>query len=651
MRRTVLIILGFAGGVVALLLIAVAIAIATVDVRTFVAPVQARVKADTGRDLTFGGPLDLKFSLEPRLVASDVSLANAPWGQAPQMITAKRVEVQVALLPLLSRRFQVVELALIEPVIALETDAQGHGNWDIGGAAAAPGPAPSAAEVAGAGAVAFANVAIEGGTLTYRDGVTGRVTSVGIDRLAVHSRTGNAPIDAEFRGRVDGVAVALTGNLGPLDALRQRRWPYPVAVKGEVDGKPASVSTKLSIRDDTTSLDDLDFAWGALAAKGDVRVVATGGRKKYVFALTAPAWSFAEAAAVAGTAVAPAPLPAGRAPPAAAPSPPSRFVFPERPLPLSLLSLVDAEGDLAVADVVLDARNRWKDVRLKVLLANGKLDVPSFSAAAYGGTLAGRLSIDASRASPPVTLKADGRGLDLGALLQAIGERREVRGGKTTLALDLSGRGNSLHQWMATATGQALLTVGPSTLVNTRLDLDDVMDKLSGAVNPFRERDPSTELVCAVIRLPLTDGIARVDRSIAMQTAKLAVSSSGTLDFRDERLDLTLRPRVKAGIPIDIPQMAELVHLTGPFTHPAVKIDAVASAAAIAKIGAAIGTSGLSVIGTSLLAKATDDGNPCEVALGRGAAAGKPAAEAAPPTPVEPVGNAIGKALGKLFGR
>src|SRR6185295_19503042 len=101
---TVLVILAFAGGLVALLVIAVAIAIATVDVRTFAAPVQARVKADTGRELSFGGPLELKLSLEPRLVASDVSLANAPWGQAPQMITAKRGEVQVALLPLLSRR-------------------------------------------------------------------------------------------------------------------------------------------------------------------------------------------------------------------------------------------------------------------------------------------------------------------------------------------------------------------------------------------------------------------------------------------------------------------------------------------------------------------------------------------------------------------
>ena len=94
---------------------------------------QARVKAETGRDLVFGGPIDLKLSLEPKLVASDVTLSNAPGAQSPQMVEVKRVEVQVALLPLLQKRFEVVEVALVEPTIALETDAQGRANWDFGG--------------------------------------------------------------------------------------------------------------------------------------------------------------------------------------------------------------------------------------------------------------------------------------------------------------------------------------------------------------------------------------------------------------------------------------------------------------------------------------------------------------------------------------
>jgi hypothetical protein len=49
MRRAALIVLGVAAGITALILVAVAIAVATVDPRTLVGPVQARVKAMTGR--------------------------------------------------------------------------------------------------------------------------------------------------------------------------------------------------------------------------------------------------------------------------------------------------------------------------------------------------------------------------------------------------------------------------------------------------------------------------------------------------------------------------------------------------------------------------------------------------------------------------
>jgi uncharacterized protein involved in outer membrane biogenesis len=97
------------GGLLLLLLIAVAIAISTVDVKSFIGPVQKRVKDATGRDLTVGGSIDLKFSLEPKSVAQDVAPSN-PGAKSPQMLMAKRVEVQFALLPLLHREFQVRSL-------------------------------------------------------------------------------------------------------------------------------------------------------------------------------------------------------------------------------------------------------------------------------------------------------------------------------------------------------------------------------------------------------------------------------------------------------------------------------------------------------------------------------------------------------------
>src|SRR6478609_7900815 len=198
MRRTALLILGAAGALVALLLIGVAIAIATVDPNRFVAPLAARVKNATGRALTVQGPVDFKLSLEPKVVLAGVAFENAPWAQKLPLLTAKRIEAQIALLPLLSRRFEVVQFTLVEPVIALETDAQGRGNWEFA-PVAATAPASGSGAAQGFG---IANFEIQQGALSYRNGATGKLTHASIERMSLHARDMQAPVAVEFRGKV-----------------------------------------------------------------------------------------------------------------------------------------------------------------------------------------------------------------------------------------------------------------------------------------------------------------------------------------------------------------------------------------------------------------------------------------------------------------
>jgi hypothetical protein len=160
-------------------------------------------------------------------------------------------------------------------------------------------------------------------------------------------------------------------------------------------------------------------------------------------------------------------------------------------------------------------------------------------------------------------------------------------------------------------------------------------------------------LQCAVIRLPLKNGIASIDRSIAGETNKLGATASGTLDFRSETLDLSIKPQIRQGIPIAVPQVAELVRFRGPFTSPSVGIDATATAATVARLGAAVYTGGLSIIGESLIAQATaDPGAPCQIALGRGTGANVAAAKSATnANPPKTAAEGVGKALGHLLGR
>ena len=190
--------------------------------------------------------------------------------------------------------------------------------------------------------------------------------------------------------------------------------------------------------------------------------------------------------------------------------------------------------------------------------------------------------------------------------------------------------------------GTITAQVGPATLVNTKIDLDSPLNKLGAAVNPFHNIDPSTELQCAVIRLPLHNGVAEVERSIALETKKFGATASGKLDFRTQSLDLAFGPHVGLGVPVYFPQVADVVRFRGPFAAPTVAIDSIGTATTIARLGAAAYTGGLSMVGESLLSRA--GGSPCEIALGR-ASGGAQVVGGNVGAVVEDIGKALGRAF------
>jgi hypothetical protein len=202
--------------------------------------------------------------------------------------------------------------------------------------------------------------------------------------------------------------------------------------------------------------------------------------------------------------------------------------------------------------------------------------------------------------------------------------------------------------------GAIVVVSGPATLARATTQGESAVSQVAGALDPFRTVDAATELRCAVFRLPLRDGVAHVDKSIAIETGKIDGSASGTVDFRDETLDLSVQPRVREAVKFDVSQLAGLVRIRGRFDKPAVAIDAAQSAQLIAKLGA-IGAKGgsLAEIGRALVAPARDDGAaPCAVALGGKAPHGAaPAQKSQPATPDAGLPSDIGNAIGKLLGR
>ena len=675
MRRTALIILGAAFGLIALVLIGVAVAVATVDPNRFVAPLAARVKAATGRTLKVDGPVDFKVSLEPKVVLSKVAFQNAPWAKTPDMVTASRVEAQIALLPLLSRRFEVIQFTLVDPVIALETDAAGRGNWEF-----ATSPAPGTAGSGSSGATAafgIGNFEIRNGSLTYRNGATGKATSASIERMTMRARDMNSPIAVDFRGRIDEVPVALSGDLGPASQWIAQQPPYPVVLKGDVDGQSTRLSTKIAKSGTTTSLDELAVNYGSIAATGRIRSTVEGAKTRYVIALDIPTLSLADLNAskdraattsAAGSASPPVaasptqPPPAANAPspsvrpPPASPGASGQWIVPDTPLPLGALAALDAEGSLSIGDLILRDGQRLSRVTAQFDSHDAHVDLKLSAGAILGGSMNGVLQVDGRQPdAPTVHLQINAQELDLPKLAASAGITRTISGGKVRASIDINGRGTTPHRVASTMSGTILVVSGPATLGRATTQEQSSVAQIAGALDPFRTVDSATELRCAVFRLPLSNGVAHVDHSIAIETGKIAGSASGTLDFRNETLDLSVQPQIRQGVTIDVSQFASLVRIRGRFDKPSVAIDAAQSAQMLAQLGA-LGAKGggLEALGRALIAPSGGEtAAPCSVAF-RGKA---PPRETAPvqkgqqAVPDLGLPKDLGKALGKLLGR
>ena len=87
------------------------------------------VKAETGRDLSVNGGASFMFYPNIAVALGNVALSGPEPGNS--MITAERIEVSVALLPLINKRVRIERIALLRPVVNLHVDAAGRPNWDF----------------------------------------------------------------------------------------------------------------------------------------------------------------------------------------------------------------------------------------------------------------------------------------------------------------------------------------------------------------------------------------------------------------------------------------------------------------------------------------------------------------------------------------
>jgi uncharacterized protein involved in outer membrane biogenesis len=313
-----------------------------------------------------------------------------------------------------------------------------------------------------------------------------------------------------------------------------------------------------------------------------------------------------------------------------------RRLFSDAPLPFEALRQLDGHAELRVARLLIPNKLQLESVLVHLALRDGRLEADPVELVVGGGTVAGKVAVDAAPGRAPVlSARFQGSGISLERLAAETGYGHGVSGGRADLNLDISGSGNSLRRLMSGLNGEVRFTSGPARLSGAALDLGgDVLSGLLDVVNPFRKRDRYTDLTCAVVRLPAQNGLVTIERTMAYETAKLNAVVAGTINLKTEALDLAIRPTIKEGLgQVGVPNLAELVRVTGTLTEPKIEIDTLASARVALAVGGAIATSGLSLLGEALFKKAFSDPHPCQTALkGIGGAPVRRASEQQPTT-------------------
>lgn len=142
-----------------------------------------RFRKSTGRQLTINGDIGLDLSFPPRLKAENVSLGNPSWASRKNMMTVKKIEADIDLLPLVMGDVAVPTLRFIGIDVLLETNKDGENNWDgLAGFKTAAGPLTDMALTGPL--LAAGTIAVAGGVFAVLNSATGSIISLplpGID--------------------------------------------------------------------------------------------------------------------------------------------------------------------------------------------------------------------------------------------------------------------------------------------------------------------------------------------------------------------------------------------------------------------------------------------------------------------------------------
>ncbi len=581
------------------LLAAILLLIALWDWNWFKGPVERVVQAKTGRALQIGN-LDVDLGRVTTIRADSITFANADWAKQPKMASADRVEIDVRVWPLLRGSVQLPEIRLTRPDALLQTapKADQPGNWDFMG------------ESSGGEPLQLRRLHIDDGRLQFLD-ERGR-TNIQVAVRSGEPKQAHAapPLLVSGKGSWQGNAFTLNGNTeSPLE-LTNSGHPFRIHLDGRAGATHAVASGtlinpfqfqtfKLQFRLSGQDMEDLypllgialpstppyrldgqlsrdHQVWqyqkfngtvGDSDLGGDVKVEVGGERPRLTANLVSKRLDFDDLAGFVGappktggeeTANAEQKAEAARL--AAKPT-----ILPDTPYNLGKLRSMDADVRLRAQRINAPSLP-LDDMDAHLFLDDGLLRLEPLNFGVAGGDIRSTVRMDARRPQIATSLKASVRRVQLGRLFPDAKLAEQASGGIGG-EIDLTGNGNSIAAMLGSSDGTVAVGMGKGHVGNLIMELAglDVAESLKFLFTG----DKQIPLRCAFADFGVKDGLMD-SRALAVDTTDTLIIGEGTVNLKNEQMDLLLKPRPKD---ISILALRSPLRISGTFKDPGFRPD------------------------------------------------------------------------------
>jgi len=578
------------GSVFGIIVIAAVIFFATLDANRAKGYISAAVSKATGRQLTIGGDLQVDFGWISRLRASQIQFENASWSKYPQMTEVGLLDVQIDVWQLLSKfRLVLPSITVSQPKVILEKNADGAANWEFQAAPAVTEPAVPQKRTE---FPIIEKVVIEDGTFLFNNQQTNTQLELKLTQAEAAGFL-EEPVKLKVKGTYQKLPLSLSLDGGSYENLRSSKDPYPLqinvgvgklkvningnlteplAMKGEdvtldVQGDdmanlfplirlvfpstpPYRLKGHLKHEGQVWSFSNFSGRVGDSDLSGTIRVDTEPKRPAMKADLVSNLVDFKDLAGFIGG------KPASgsdetasdeQEKQAAATKEESDRIFPDQPYDLERLRAMDADVRLR-AKRILAPNLPIDDLNAKLSLNDGVL---KFEPTVFG-VANGRIEIystfDGSKRPSKVNLDVRLRQLDLKRFL-ANSSFAQKTVGPIGGRIALSGTGQSFRELMATASGSTFFMMTGGQISEMLVELAGL--NVARALGVVVRGDKPIPIRCALVDFQGENGQMGV-QTLLFDTANSIVSGEGTIDLRDEKLDIMLTPVPKNFSPFSL---------------------------------------------------------------------------------------------------